>query len=127
MYFFQTVRPKEGLLRLPAVMLIGAHTVPAFNSCTKCWDSPCIIHNRTPDCHPVSQVWMRPQVPNLTSESSFDSQATCVIGVLGLFFLHVIHGCLYNQALAEFRSTGAGTKCLYCYSLSLLPWGVCSI
>ena len=29
-------------------------------------------------------------------------------------FWHVIHGVLYNQALADVRSTGAGTKCLYC-------------
>ena len=25
-----------------------------------------------------------------------------------------MHGCLYNQALADNRSTGAGIKCLYC-------------
>ena len=42
---------------------------------------------------------------DLTTERSFDSQAMCVIDVLG---------CLYNQALADVRSTGAGTKCLYC-------------
>ena len=31
------------------------NTVSTFNSCTKCVDSPCIIHNDcTPICHPVS-------------------------------------------------------------------------
>ena len=28
-------------------------TVPVFNSCTKCPGSPGIIHDRTPDDHPV--------------------------------------------------------------------------
>ena len=31
-----------------------------------------------------------------------------------LAFRHVIHACLYNQALADVRSFGAGIKCLYC-------------
>ena len=30
----------------------------------------------------------------------------------------VIHGCLYNQALADVRSTGAGIKSLYCTCIS---------
>ena len=34
--------------------------------------------------------------------------------VLGLFSGHVVHGCLYNQALADVRSTGAGIKCQHC-------------
>ena len=29
-------------------------TVPAFNSCTKCVGSPDILHDQTPDCHPIS-------------------------------------------------------------------------
>ena len=33
---------------------------------------------------------------------------------LGLFSLDVSHGCLYNGALVDVRSTGAGIKCLYC-------------
>ena len=42
-------------------------------------------------------------------------------GVLGhwcawLILWRVIGGCLYNQALADVRSTGAGSKCLYCIS-----------
>ena len=47
---------------------------------------------------------------DLTTERRFDSQATWVIDVLGLSFGHVIHGCFYNQALADVRSTGAGIK-----------------
>ena len=42
-----------------------------------------------------------------------DSPATWVIDVLGLLF-DIKHRCLYNQALANVRSTGAGIKCLYC-------------
>ena len=53
-----------------------------------------------------------------TTERSFDSQAIWAIEVLGLFSWHVINGCLYNQALADVRSTGAGIKCLYCMSLT---------
>ena len=60
-------------------------TVPAFNSCTECRGRPSIIHSRTPDCHPVSWEWMRPEVPYLTIERSFDSQATWFIDVLGSF------------------------------------------
>ena len=51
---------------------------------------------------------------DLTTERSFDSQATLVIDVLGSFCWYVIHGCLYNPALSKVRSTGAGIKCLYC-------------
>ena len=47
---------------------------------------------------------------DLTTDRCFYSQATCVINVLGLFFWTVIHGCLYNQALDDVRSTGAGIK-----------------
>ena len=32
----------------------SCNTVPTFNSCTECVDSPSRIHDRTPDCHPVS-------------------------------------------------------------------------
>ena len=42
------------------------------------------------------------------NERSFDSQATWLIDELSLFFRHVVHGCLYNQTLADIRSTGAG-------------------
>ena len=33
-------------------------TVPTFNSCTKCLVRPGIIHDRTPNFHPVSWRWM---------------------------------------------------------------------
>ena len=45
---------------------------------------------------------------DLTSDRSFDSQATYVIDVLGLFLWHGIHGRLYNRALADVRSTSVG-------------------
>ena len=44
-----------------------------------------------------------------------------VIDVLGLFCWHAIHGCLYNQALADVRSTGVGIKCRYCRSWTPSP------
>ena len=36
--------------------------VPTFNSCTKCADSPDIIHDRTSDCHPVLDTHHQPLV-----------------------------------------------------------------
>ena len=48
-----------------------------------------------------------------TTKGSFDSKATWAIEMLNLFSWHVIYGCLYNQSLADVRSTGAGIKCLY--------------
>ena len=38
---------------------------------------------------------------DLTTEISFDSQALWVIDVLGIYFWHINHGFLYNQALAD--------------------------
>ena len=37
-------------------------TLPTFKFCTKCVYSLGIIHNRTPDCHPVSWAWMTSQL-----------------------------------------------------------------
>ena len=34
------------------------HTVPTFNSRTKCVGSPGIMHDQTLDCHPFSWAWM---------------------------------------------------------------------
>ena len=62
--------------------------MPAFNSCTKFDGSPGIIFDRTPIFHPVSWAWMLPQVPDHTTECSFDSQATWVIDFLGLFLIY---------------------------------------
>ena len=45
---------------------------------------------------------------DFTTERSFDSQATWVIDVLGLFFDMLYMGVFYNQSLADARSTGAG-------------------
>ena len=62
---------------------IHVHRVPTFNSCTKCVGSLDIKHDRTPDCHTVSSHGC---MDDLTSERSFNSQATGVIDVLGLSF-----------------------------------------
>ena len=53
---------------------------------------------------------------DLTTENSFNSQATWVI--MSLIYL-LDPGCLYNQALADVRSTGAGIRCVYCTMLSM--------
>ena len=79
---------KEGDVSTPAEII----TVQAFNSCTKYMGSPGIIHNRMPDCHPVSWTWMIPQVLDLKNERSLYLQTMCVIDVLGLLFWHVFHG-----------------------------------
>ena len=59
---------------------------------------------------------------DLTIERSFGSQATWVIDVLGLYFWRVSHGCFYNQAIEDVRSTGAGIKCLYCRPSNHIQW-----
>ena len=60
---------------------------------------------------------------DLTTERSFDSQATCVIDAFGLFFDLLSMGVCtarHWQTSADVRSTDAGTKCLYCsYKLNL--------
>ena len=84
--------------------------VLTFNSCTKCVGSPDRMHNRTPDFHPVFRV--QGCMDTLITERSIDLQATWAIA--WLIFLHVIYGCLYNQALADVRSTRARIKCLHC-------------
>ena len=81
-----------------------------------------IEHDRTSDCHPAS--WAR--MDDLTTERRVHSQAVWVIYVLGLTLWHVIHGCLYNQALEDARSTDAGIECLYCTwsSLWVMYWKI---
>ena len=64
-------------------------------------------------------------VDDLTTESSFDSQATWVIDVLGLLFWNVVHVCLYKQALTDVRSTVARIKFLYC--ISSFWWWICHL
>ena len=69
-----------------------------------------IIHDLTPDCHPVS--W------HLKTERIFYSQATCtcVIDVLGLYF-DVLSMGVCTTMHWDYRSTGAGIKCFYCMNL----------
>ena len=74
---------------------------------------PGIIHDRTPIGNQVSWAWMRPQVLDLTTDRSFDSQANLVTSAFG-FFLDVIDGYLYTQALPAVQSPSGGIRCLYC-------------
>ena len=71
-------------IRVPCIYV--HNTVPTFNSCTKCADIPGIIHDRTPDHHSVSGAWMRPDIPDLATKRTLDSQATRINDVLGLYF-----------------------------------------
>ena len=50
--------------------------------------------------------WMTPQL-NVALIRKLRGAFMCLA-----FFFDVIHGCLYNQALAVARSNGAGPKCL---------------
>ena len=58
----------------------------------------------------------------LTTKHSFDSQATWVIDMFGLLFCHLMFGCVYNQALADVRSTGAGIEFCTACSVVGLSW-----
>ena len=43
------------------------------------------------------------------------------------YFVHVIHERLYNQALADIRSTGVGIECLYCSKAAILNTHFCAL
>ena len=87
-------------------------TVTTSNSCTKCVGSPSIIHDRTSDCNPVSWSWM--YVNDLTTKRNFDSQATCVIDVLGLFSDMLSMGVWTTRHWQTSGWLRAWIKCLYC-------------
>ena len=42
----------------PVLVHVYLPTVPSFNSCTKCVDSPGITHDHTLDCHQVAWAWV---------------------------------------------------------------------
>ena len=52
----------------------------------------------------------------MTSQLNVALPATWIIDVLGLFCDMLSMGVLYDQALANVWSTGAGIICLYCTS-----------
>ena len=60
--------------------------MPTFNSCTKCVSSLSIINDHMPVCYPVS---LQRCMDDLITKRCFDSQATCVIDVFGLFSWHL--------------------------------------
>ena len=68
-----------------------------------------ILHVRTPGCHTISGAWMTSQL-NVSLMCKLRWSLIC----LAYFLTNYIHGCSYNQALADVRSTGARIKCLYC-------------
>ena len=88
-------------------------------SCTKWVGSPGIIQDCATDCQPLFWAMMLGWAHNWTY---FDLQDWWGIVVFGLFFWQVSHGCLYNHALADARSTGAGIKCLYVHSNEATTW-----
>ena len=84
------------------------HFIPALNV----WATRAYYTTAHPDCHPFPWVWMQPQVPDLTTERTFDPQETWVIADgLDLCFDMLSMG-IYTKV----RSTDAGITCLYCNS-----------
>ena len=91
-----------------------------FNSRTEYLGSHGLVHVYMPSWKPVTWAWMHGW-PNKWKKlwmASYMGQCEA-----WHVFWHVIHGCLYNQALADIRSIGAGIKCLYCrcYYISTCP------
>ena len=53
-------------------------------------------------------AWMTPQL-NIALIRKLCGSLMCLD-----YFCHVIHGCLYHQALADVQATSTGIKCLRC-------------
>ena len=90
-------------------------TVPTFNSCTKCLGHCTRPHARLQPSFLDMDARMTSQL-NVGLIGELHGSLMC----FDMFLWHVIHGCLYNQALADVRSTDAGIKCLYC------KWPMCA-
>ena len=82
--------------------LCSGHVLDVSWVAIKCWEVFNYI-NATPGItSPIaSQFTGNGCMDDVTTEHSFDSKDKWVIYVLGLWFWHFIHGCLYNQALAN--------------------------
>ena len=100
---------------MPSVQMINdvalkhTVTVPASNSCTKCVGIPSIYTiTRTIAIQFPGHVCMN----DLTTERSFDSQATWVINVCLIILTCYLWLCV--QPGTGRRPTGARTKWLYC-------------
>ena len=65
-------------------------------------------------------AWMTSQL-NVTLVCKLRGSLVC----LTYFVWHVIHGCLYSQALAGIRSTGARITCLYCRTFNSFIYNFC--
>ena len=91
-------------------------TVPAFNSSTKCVGSSGILHDRTPDCNPISKAWIQAHVPDLTTCFLL----ACYVGRWCAWL--VIHACFYHQTLTDVRSTGSGIQQLNVWTVA---WPKC--
>ena len=68
-----------------------------FNCYTKCAGSPNKLHNRRPDWHPVSWPWTSQM--NVILNCKLRGSLKCLV------IWYAIHKFLYNQALADVRST----------------------
>ena len=84
--------------QLIMIRYITPPTVPTFNSSTKCVGSPGIIHNSKPNCRRFlgMYTWMTSQL-NKAFLRKLHGSFMC----LAYFIWHLIHKCLYNQALAD--------------------------
>ena len=90
---------------------MNIHTVRIFNSCTKCVGSPGIIHNRMQPSFQGIDAWITSEL----NEALVCKLRVSLISLADIFDIPSM-GVLYNQALADVRSTGAGIKCLHCKS-----------
>ena len=71
------------------------------------------IFNPRPDARLSPFPGIKYCMDDLITESTLIRNLCVSLMCMACFFWHFIHGCLYNQALADVRSTGAGIKYLY--------------
>ena len=81
--------------------------MPTSNSCTTCVDDLDMIHDCTPD------EWMTSQL-NEALIRKLHGSLICLAHFLDMLSKGVC--TMYNQVLADVRSTAEGIKCLYCTS-----------
>ena len=108
---FDVWRGNPPMLLIPSEQRVHA-TVPTFNSCTKWLGNPghnTQPHAQLPPSFLVTDAWMISQL-NVALIGKLHGSLLC----LAHFFDRWLSMFLYNQSLADVRSTGAGMKYLHC-------------
>ena len=100
-------------LRASFVRPVVIGTVSTFNFCTKCVGSPCRQHGTSPI---AIQFPGNGCMDDLTTERSFESQATWTIDVFGLFLLFM-SVCATTQRQASCRPVQELNVCTVPYSI----------